>query len=63
MIRGIWWLMGYPDELLENADPRQAHLKHLMCRQIEKSSGILLKKTKHRARGKKSVSFRRESHK
>jgi len=43
MIKSIWWLLGYPDELLEEADTRQKHLKHMVCKQI-KESKLNLKK-------------------
>ena len=32
----LYWLLGFEDEV-ENADERQKHLKHLLCRQIEES--------------------------
>ena len=43
MIRTIYWILGYPDELLEEADERQKHLKHICCKQI-RDSRLMLKK-------------------
>ena len=46
MIKSIWWVMGYSDELLEEADERQTHLKHMVCRQIKEST-VMLKRVKY----------------
>jgi hypothetical protein len=43
MIKSIWWVLGYPDEELEQADHRQKNLKHLVCKQIRDSKLVLKK--------------------
>ena len=37
---------GFGDELLEEADERQTHLKHMVCRQIKEST-VMLKRVKY----------------
>ena len=51
MISTFWWMIGYPEEIIEDADPRQKHLKHLMCRQIEQSN-ISLRSVKKKRKNK-----------
>ena len=46
MIKTIYWILGYADELLEQADERQKHLKHLCCKQIRESR-LKMKKVGH----------------
>jgi hypothetical protein len=43
MLKSIYYILGYDDYVLEEADEKQKHLKHLICKQI-KLSNIKLRK-------------------
>jgi hypothetical protein len=63
-MNNIYWLLGYPDETeLEQADEKQKHLKHIMCRQIEKSNKITLNNIKEDTDGFKLIKRKRKKKK